>query len=96
MAEQEGSPIPKSPMVVQRVDGGSQWLQHAVEDTPYQGADIGPQAEVWVPNQAPSHLQEPVQLLQIVAYRFHLFVEEGRLGGHEGAGRSPPPRRRLP
>lgn len=72
MAEQEGSTIPQSPVVVQRVDGGSQWLQNAVEDTAHQGADIGPQAEVWVPNQAPCYLQKPVQLLQVMAYRFHL------------------------
>lgn len=73
-------------MVIQRVDGGSQWLQDTVEDAAHQGADIGHQAEVWVPNQAPCHLQEPVQLLQVMAYRFHLLGEEGCLGGHEGAG----------
>lgn len=86
MAQQEGSAIPQCPVVIQRVDGGSQWLQDTVEDTAHQGADIGPQAEVWVPNQAPCHLQEPVQLLQVMAYRLHLLGEEGCLGGHEGAG----------
>ena len=64
---------------------GSQWLQDTVEDAAHQGADIGYQAEVWVPNQAPRHLQEPVQLLQVVAYRFHLLGEGGCLGGHKGA-----------
>lgn len=77
MAEQEGSTIPEGPVVIQGVNGSSQWLQDAVEDTAHQGADIGPQAEVWVPDQAPGHLQEPVQLLQVVAYRFYLLVEEG-------------------
>lgn len=85
VAEEEGSTIPQSPVVIQGVDGGSQGLQDAVEDTAHQRADIGPQAEVWVPNQAPCHLQEPMQLLQIMAYRFHLLVEEGTLGGHKGA-----------
>lgn len=85
MAEEEGSTIPQSPVVIQGVDGGSQWLQDAVEDTAHQRADIGPQAEVWVPNQAPCHLQEPVQLLQVMADRLDLLVEEGSLGAHEGA-----------
>lgn len=78
VAEEEGGTIPQSPVVIQGVDGGSQGLQDAVEDTAHQRADIGPQAEVWVPNQAPGHLQEPVQLLQIVAHRLHL------LGGEDG------------
>lgn len=60
VTEKEGSAIPQSPVVIQGVDGGSQWLQDTVEDTAHQGADIGPQTEVWVPNQAPCHLQEPV------------------------------------
>ena len=77
VAEQEGSTIPKSPVGIQRVDGGSQWLQDTVEDAAYKGANIGPQAEVGVPNQAPGYLQEPMQLLQVVAYRFYLFVEDG-------------------
>lgn len=77
MAEQEGSAIPKSPVVVQRVDGGSQGLQNAVEDAAHQGANIGPQTQVWVPNQAPGHLQEPMQLLQVVADGLHLFAEDG-------------------
>ena len=85
MAQQEGSAIPQCPVVIQRVDGGSQWLQDTVQDTAHQRADIGPQAEVWVPNQAPCHLQEPVQLLQVMAYRLHLLGEEGCLGGHGGA-----------
>lgn len=71
-------------MVIQGVDGGSEWLQDTVEDTAHQGADIGPQAEVWVPNQAPCYLQEPVQLFQVVAYRLYL-LEEGNSGGHKGA-----------
>lgn len=78
VAEKEGSTVPQSPVVIQGVDGGSQGLQDAVEDTAHQRADIGPQAEVWVPNQAPGHLQEPVQLLQIVAHGLHLLVEEDR------------------
>lgn len=85
MAQQEGSAIPQCPVVIQWVDGGSQWLQDTVQDTAHQRADIGPQAEVWVPNQAPCHLQEPVQLLQVMAYRLHLLGEEGCLGGHGGA-----------
>lgn len=76
MAEQEGGAIPKSPVVIQRVDGGSQRLQDAVEDAAYQGANVWPQAQVWVPNQAPSHLEEPVQLFQVMADRFHLFAED--------------------
>lgn len=90
MAEQEGSAIPQSPVVIQGVDGGSQWLQDTVEDTAHQTADIGPQAQVWIPKQAPCHLQQPVQLLQVMTYRFHLLGEEGSLGEHEGTGRSPP------
>ena len=84
VAEKQGSPISQSPVVIQGVDGGCQWLQDAVEDTAHQGADVGPQAEVWVSNQAPRHLQEPVQLLQIMAHRFHLLVGEGCLGGRQG------------
>lgn len=60
VTEKEGSAIPQSPVVIQGIDGGSQWFQDTVEDTAHQGADIGPQTEVWVPNQAPCHLQEPV------------------------------------
>jgi hypothetical protein len=63
-------------VVIQRVDGGSQWLQDTVEDTAHQGADIGPQAQMWVPNQASCHLQQSVQLLQVMAYRFYLLAEE--------------------
>lgn len=85
VAEEEGGPVPQSPVVVQGVDGGSQGLQDAVEDTANQRADIGPQAEVRVPNQAARHLQEPVQLLQIVADRLHLLVDDDRSGAHEGA-----------
>lgn len=81
VAEQEGSTIPQGPVVIQGVDGSSQWLQDAVEDTAHQGADIGPQAEMRVPDQAPGHLQEPVQLLQVVAYGFHLLVVEGAQWG---------------
>lgn len=67
-------------MVIQRVDGGGQRLQDTVEHTAHQGSDIGPQAEVWVPHQAPGHLQESVQLLQVMAYRFYLLVNVGCLG----------------
>ena len=90
MAEQKGSPIPQSPVVIQRVDGGSQWLQDTVKHAAHQGPDIGPQAQVWVPNQAPRHLQESVQLLQVVAYRFYLLAGVGGLGrqGETGAGDS--------
>lgn len=91
VAEQEGSAIPESPVVIQRVDGGRQGLQDAVEDAADQGADVGPQAQVWVPNQAPGHLQEPMQLLQVVADGLHLFARalaEGHTGGRAGACRS--------
>lgn len=88
VAEQESSTIPQRPVVIQGVDGGSQWLQDTVEDTAHQGADIGPQTQVWIPNQAPCHLQEPMQLLQVMAYGFHLVGEEESLGTHEGASGS--------
>lgn len=78
VAEEERGAIPQSPVVVEGVDGGGQRLQDAVEDTAHQRADVGPQAEVRVPNQAARHLQEPVQLLQVVADRFHLRAEEAR------------------
>lgn len=72
--------IPKRPVVIQRVDGGSQWLQDTVEDTAHQGADIGHQAEVWVPNQAPqATCKSPAvqQLLQVMAIDFTCWEKKG-------------------
>lgn len=75
VAEKESSPIPQGPVVIEGVDGGSQGFQDTVEDAAHQGSDVGPQAEVWVPNQATGHLQQSVQLLKVVAHRFHLWAK---------------------
>lgn len=38
----EPAPSPKRPVVIQRVDGGSQWLQDTVEDTPTRSGHRAP------------------------------------------------------
>lgn len=55
-------------MVIEWVDGGSEWLQDAVHDAGDQAADVRAQVQVRVLDQALHHVQEPVELLQVVAY----------------------------
>lgn len=72
VAEQQGSVIPEGPVVIERVDGCRQWLQDAVHDAGHQAAHVGAQVEVRVPDEAFDHVEEPVELLQVVTDRFHL------------------------
>lgn len=72
VAEEQGRVVPEGPVVVERVDGGGQRLQDAVHDTGDQASHVGSQIQVGVLDQALHHVEEPVELLQVVAYRLHL------------------------
>lgn len=48
VAKKKRSIVPEGPVVVEWVDGGSQWLQDAVHDTGDQAAHIGSQVQVGV------------------------------------------------
>lgn len=72
VAKKQGCIVPEGPVVVEWVDGGSEGLQDAVHDAGDQAADIRAQVQVRVLDQALHHVQEPVELLQIMAHRFHL------------------------
>lgn len=59
-------------MVIEWINGGSKWLQNAIHDAGDQTAYIGAKIQVWVLNQTLHHVQQPVQLIQIMTYRLHL------------------------
>lgn len=80
VAQEQGSVVSESPVVIQRVDGGSQGLQDAVHNTRHQAAHIRAQVQVWVLDQAPHHVQKSVELLQVMAYRLHLEHNIDMLG----------------
>ena len=72
VAEQQGCVVAEGPVVVEGVDGGGQRLQDAVHDAGHQAAHVGAQVEVGVLDEALHHVQQPVELLQVVAHRLHL------------------------
>lgn len=67
MAEEQSGVVPEGPVVVEWVDGGSQRLQDAVHDTGDQAAYVRAQVEVGILDQALHHVEEPVELLQVMA-----------------------------
>lgn len=88
-------------MVVEGVDGRGQRFQSAVHDAGDEAAHVRPQAEERILDEAPSDVQQPVQLLQIVTHRFYLAVkhrEHRDWGGGVGlsAGCVSPPQNRRP
>lgn len=72
MAEEECGVVPEGPVVVERVDGSGQWLQDAVHDAGHQAAHVRAQVQVGVLDQTLDHVEEPVELLQVVTHRLDL------------------------
>ena len=72
VAEEQGCVVPEGPVVIERVDGGSQRLQDAVHDAGDQAAHVWAQVQVGVLDQALHHVEKPVELLQVMAYWLHL------------------------
>lgn len=72
MAEEEGGVVPEGPVVVEGVDGSGQWLQDAVHDTGDQAAHVRAQVQVGVLDQTLDHVEESVELLQVVTHRLYL------------------------
>lgn len=74
VAEKQGSIVPKGPVVVERVDGGCQRLQDAVHNTGDKAAHVRAQIQVGVLDQTLNHVEKPVELLQVMANRLHLVI----------------------
>lgn len=72
VAEQQGRIVTQGPVVIQGVNGGGQRLQDAVHDTGDQAAHVRAQVKIGVLHQALHHVQQAVQLLQVMADRLHL------------------------
>lgn len=75
VAEEQGCVVPEGPVVIKRVDRGSQRLQDAVHDTGDQAAHVWAQVQVGVLDQALHHVEKPVELLQVMAYWLHLDTD---------------------
>lgn len=78
VAEEQSCVVPEGPVVVEWVDGGGQRLQDAVHNAGHQTADVGAQVQIRILDQALHHVEQPVQLLQVVAHRFHLKTKRSQ------------------
>lgn len=72
VAEQQSSIVPQGPVVIEWINRGSKRLQDAIHDAGNQTAHIGAEIQVWVLNQTLHHVQQPVQLFQVMTHGLHL------------------------
>lgn len=79
VAEKQSSVVPQGPVVIEWINRGGKRLQDAIHDAGDQTAHIRAKIQVWVLNQTLHHVQQPVQLIQIMTYRLHL------MGIHDGS-----------
>lgn len=75
VAEKQSSVVPQGPVVIEWINRGGKRLQDAIHDAGDQTSYIGAKIQVWVLNQTLHHVQQPVQLIQIMTYRLHLKGE---------------------